>query len=131
MTDKPGYVLVDLDCGCQDVHFANGDVDREHDHVECTGFPDDFKGAGPMFAAIPLGEPWLDAATKGATTYVLESPYLTDPEMPYKEAYAQRQAYAGYSAFLDKDQAAEVHSASDALLVRWDGLISQIEPEAC
>ena len=30
-------VLVELACGCQDVHYACGYVDREHDHVDCPG----------------------------------------------------------------------------------------------
>lgn len=30
-------VLVELPCGCQDVHYACGYVDREHDHVDCPG----------------------------------------------------------------------------------------------
>ncbi len=28
-----------LPCGCADVYFADGTVDREHDHVECAGLP--------------------------------------------------------------------------------------------
>ena len=35
--DKADYVLVDLPCGCQDVHYADGRIDYEHDHVECDG----------------------------------------------------------------------------------------------
>jgi hypothetical protein len=31
--------LVDLPCGCQDVYYEDGSVDREHDHVECDGLP--------------------------------------------------------------------------------------------
>jgi hypothetical protein len=29
--------LVDLPCGCQDVVFACGYIDHEHDHVQCDG----------------------------------------------------------------------------------------------
>lgn len=32
-------VLIDLPCGCQDVHYECGGVDYEHDHVECGGTP--------------------------------------------------------------------------------------------
>lgn len=31
------YELRDLPCGCQDVIYADGTIDREHDHVECDG----------------------------------------------------------------------------------------------
>lgn len=31
--------LVDLPCGCQDVHYPDGRVCREHDHVHCDGQP--------------------------------------------------------------------------------------------
>ncbi len=33
------FTLVDLPCGCQDVHYACGYVDREHDWVACPGVP--------------------------------------------------------------------------------------------
>ena len=36
---EPAYTLVELPCGCQDIHYADGRVDREHDHVECDGRP--------------------------------------------------------------------------------------------
>ena len=122
MSDTPDFVLVNLDCGCQDVHFADGIVDREHDHVECTGFPDDFQGAGPMFAAIPLGEPWLYAATRGATTYVVEDPWNgSDLASRY---------FPGQSAFLDKEPAQQLQRATGAELVRWEGLNAHNEPEA-
>jgi hypothetical protein len=35
--DSCPYTLVDLSCGCQDVHYACGYIDREHDHVACPG----------------------------------------------------------------------------------------------
>lgn len=31
--------LENLLCGCQDVHYACGYIDREHDHVLCDGTP--------------------------------------------------------------------------------------------
>lgn len=37
--DACPFTLVDLPCGCQDVHYACGYVDREHDHVACSGEP--------------------------------------------------------------------------------------------
>ena len=37
--DACPFELVDLPCGCQDVHYACGYVDREHDHVACSGEP--------------------------------------------------------------------------------------------
>lgn len=36
---EPLYELKDLPCGCQDVYYADGTTDREHDHVECDGEP--------------------------------------------------------------------------------------------
>ena len=35
--DSCPYTLVDLPCGCQDVHYACGYIDREHYHVACSG----------------------------------------------------------------------------------------------
>src|SRR5258708_30084151 len=34
------YKLKTLPCGCQDVIYADGTIDREHDHVECDGAPE-------------------------------------------------------------------------------------------
>ena len=31
------FTLVELPCGCMDVHYACGYVDREHDFVICPG----------------------------------------------------------------------------------------------
>jgi hypothetical protein len=31
------FTLAELPCGCQDVHYACGYTDREHDHVICPG----------------------------------------------------------------------------------------------
>jgi hypothetical protein len=33
------YKLVDLICGCQDLHYDCGYIDREHDIVVCDGMP--------------------------------------------------------------------------------------------
>ena len=33
------FTLVELACGCQDVHYACGYVDREHYYVDCPGTP--------------------------------------------------------------------------------------------
>ncbi len=32
---------VDLPCGCQDVHYADGTVCFEHAHVDCDGTPEE------------------------------------------------------------------------------------------
>jgi len=91
--------------------------------TEGPDFPDGFQGAGPMYAAIPLGTPWLDAATDGVTTYVLEAPYGYPAEMSDAEASAAYEAYAGYSAFLDRAQAEAIADArGDGTFQRWDGL---------
>jgi hypothetical protein len=79
--------------------------------TEGPDFPDGFQGAGPVYAAILLGEPWLSAATRGATTYVLESPYGLPPEMSDEEAAAAYFAYTGDSAFLDRGQAEAIADA--------------------
>jgi hypothetical protein len=88
-----------------------------------TDFPDGFRGAGPMYAAIPLGTPWLNAATDGLTTYVLEAPYGYPAEMSDEAASAAYDAYAGYSAFLDRGQAEAIADArGDGTFARFDGL---------
>jgi hypothetical protein len=35
------YTSVDLPCGCRDVFFDCGYIDREHDHVICDGKPEE------------------------------------------------------------------------------------------
>lgn len=88
-----------------------------------TDFPDGFRGAGPLYAAIPLGTPWLNAATDGLTTYVLEAPYGYRADMGDEEASAAYDAYAGYSAFLDRGQGEAIADArGGGTFVRWDGL---------
>jgi hypothetical protein len=32
------YEMAELPCGCQDILFADGCIDREHDHVACDGY---------------------------------------------------------------------------------------------
>jgi hypothetical protein len=39
--DSCPSTLTDLPCGCTDVHYACGYVDREHDHVACDGEDND------------------------------------------------------------------------------------------
>ncbi len=85
-------------------------------------FPEYFQGSGPMYAAIPLGNPWLDAASKGVTTYVMESPYASPPDMTADEAGAAHFAYAGWSAFLDRADVEVMADARDGTFCRWDGL---------
>ena len=90
---------------------------------ESPDFPDGFQGAGPVYAAVPLGTPWLNVATDGATTYVLEAPYGYPAQMSDAEASAAYDAYAGYSAFLDRGQAEQIADArGDGTFQRWDGL---------
>ena len=80
-----------------------------------TDFPDGFQGAGPVYAAVPMGEPWLDLAIRGATTYVLQAPG-TGPDL-------DPEAYAGFSAFLDRGRVEEIAEArGDAMFTRWEGL---------
>ena len=37
LADACSFYLVDLPCGCQDVAYACGYIDHEHDHVTCSG----------------------------------------------------------------------------------------------
>ena len=70
------------------------------------GFPDGFEGAGPMFAAVPLGDPWYALAARGVTTYIPES------------ASARVE-----SAFLDREQAEAIADTSTGgELSRYEGL---------
>jgi hypothetical protein len=69
-------------------------------------FPEGFQDAGPVFAAVPLGDPWYNLALTGATTYIPES------------ASARVDA-----AFLDREQAERVaDAATDGELSRYEGL---------
>jgi hypothetical protein len=69
-------------------------------------FPEGFHGAGPLFAAVPLGDPWYNLALTGATTHIPES------------ASARVDA-----AFLDRGQAECVaDAATDGELSRYEGL---------
>ena len=69
-------------------------------------FPEGFQGAGPVFAAVPLGDPWYNLALTGATTYIPES------------ASARVDA-----AFLDREQAERVaDAATGGELSRYEGL---------
>jgi hypothetical protein len=69
-------------------------------------FPEDFQGSGPVFAAVPLGDPWYHLALTGAITYIPES------------ASARVDA-----AFLDREQAERVaDAATDGALSRYEGL---------
>ena len=69
----------------------------EHD------FPEGFAGAGPMYAAVPLGEGWLRLAARGAETFV--------PDARHAD-----------TAFLDRDQAVQIADARDGTFLRWEGL---------
>jgi hypothetical protein len=65
-------------------------------------FPEGFQGPGPMFAAVPLGDPWYTLAARGVTTYIPES------------ASARVE-----SAFLDRDQAELIADASTGGELSW------------
>lgn len=94
-------------------------------------FPDGFRGAGPVYAAIPLGMPWLTAATVGVTTYMLDVPYGYPAEMSAEAASAAYDAYAGYSAFLDQGQAEQIADArGDGTFTRWEGLTGYCDMSA-
>jgi len=80
-----------------------------------------------MFAAVPLGMPWLDAASSGAVTYVQHNPWSVAVDAD--SAQREHDAYAGWSAFLDRDQAIAVadHPDRSGELTRWDGLCGYTE----
>lgn len=73
-------------------------VDTAELHLDEAGFPEGYQGAGPMYAAVPLGNPWYALASRGITSYIPES---GDPGTPEPEC-----------AFLDRDQAEVVANAS-------------------
>jgi hypothetical protein len=87
-----------------------------------TEFPEGFQGPGPMYAAIPVGAPWGEAALNGATTFILEDPNPTG--LTAEQANADYDAYTGWSAFLDRGQAEQLadHPARDGIFVRYEGL---------
>jgi hypothetical protein len=86
-------------------------------------FPEGYQGAGPMYAAVPLGNPWLEVASAGASTYILESPYGLPDGMTDADAEAAYFGYAGNSAFLDRAQAEQVADGrGDGTFVRYEGL---------
>lgn len=69
-------------------------------------FPEGFQGAGPVFAAVPLGDPWYNLALTGAVTCIPES------------ATARVDA-----AFLDREQAERIaDAATEGELSRYEGL---------
>lgn len=73
-------------------------ADTAQIHLDQVEFPEGFQGAGPMFAAVPLGDRWYQLAARGATTYIPESGVPGTPEPQ--------------CAFLDRDQAEVVANAS-------------------
>ena len=99
-----------------DIEWQSGD------ESEGPEFPEGFSGAGPMFAAVPVGEPWLKAATEGATTYILHDPYSF--RGPEEQAQQLHERYAGFSAFLDRNQAEQIadHPDRSGEFYRWEGL---------
>jgi hypothetical protein len=82
-----------------------------------TDFPEGFTGAGPVFAAVELGDPSYElAAMGGADSYVVE---LGDGTV------------AGNCAFLDRSQAEAVaDAAGKPFITHWHGLVGYTEPTA-
>jgi len=79
-------------------------------HLDGPEFPERFQGAGPMFAAVPLGDAWYALACRGVTSYIPES---GDPGTPEAEC-----------AFLDRAQAEVVADASTHGELTWNqGLV--------
>lgn len=129
---KPGQVNTCPECSSQfaleGTDFRS--VEAHESAADEPEFPEGFTGAGPMFAAVPVGEPWYDLAAAGASTYIIEKPgaYLPDSTWPAgdpnaDESAAQWRAYAGDSAFLDRDQAESIADQRGLSgVTRWDGL---------
>jgi len=85
-------------------------ADTAQIHLDQVDFPEGYQGAGPMFAAVRLGDPWYQLAMHGVTTYIPES---GDPGTPQPEC-----------AFLDRDQAEVVADASTHGELTWNlGLV--------
>ena len=71
-----------------------------------------------MFASMTRDE---NKILHALTTYVLEAPYGYPAEMSDADASAAYDAYAGYSAFLDRGQAEGIAEArGDGLTGHWD-----------
>jgi hypothetical protein len=77
------------------------------------GFPDGFRGAGPMFAAVPFGGLAMAAADAGMTTYCVywQQDPQGDPEIGDGCVFFER---------ADAEWAADTHS--DGLFMRAVGL---------
>lgn len=71
--DACPHTLVTLVCGCQDVRYACGYLDREHDHVACDGKPADTEDEYTRLLRVAAGiDPMRWAVADGATRrYVL------------------------------------------------------------
>lgn len=121
LPEGPGWREGNADFPDQGRTAATAKVEAEGSEAE---FPEGFTGPGPMFAAVPLGSAWLNVATDGATTYVLENPLPFGPEMTDEQANAAHQAYTGWSAFLDRAQAESLadHPSRHGSFGRWEGL---------
>jgi hypothetical protein len=96
------HVLVDLPCGCQDVHYACGYVDREHDHVACDGVPLDPETAEAVTARLHAN-PGYQAALADAETESWDGPGIDATAMI--EAAGERRALK----VSDLRTAAEIH----------------------
>jgi hypothetical protein len=94
------------------------------------GFPDDYRGAGPMFAAVtlkpmedgrPLAVSWPAVAAAGGTAYILRDPRPAPGHV--LDVIAAMDRYAGWSAFLDRGQAEQVadHPGRSGEFIRWEG----------
>jgi hypothetical protein len=83
--------------------------------VSTPDFPEGFQGAGPMFAAVELGDPWYQMAALGADTYIpVTCEFGSDTGPPE-------------SAFLDRADAETVaDAASGGVYEHWQGLSGAI-----
>jgi hypothetical protein len=78
-------------------------------------FPEGFQGAGPMFAAAELGDPWYRLAALGTDTYIRKNcEFGSDADLPE-------------SAFLDRADAETVADASSGgIYEHWHGLSARV-----
>jgi len=87
--------------------------------MSAPDFPADFRGPGPMFAAVEAGEAWYGLAEKGAATYLVEA------------QQSEADWYLGGSAFLDRAPAEAVaDAAGHGFVACWQGLSGRVEPTA-
>lgn len=94
---KEARWLETLPCGCQDVHYSDGSVDLEHDHVQCDGTP--VKGypvlSEPVFGAdgnVDFVTEWYVLPPGMDKPFTVTKDYWRDEHPSVREVHAWRHA---------------------------------------